>query len=140
MKMFNLSDNPLGELDFKIFSSFDNLEALVLSNTHIQNIPDECFVKNFKMKTLNMGNSSLEEFSSNLISTLYDLEILDLSNTRIQQIKDGDFANNSKMKVLNLKGIPMKLFNFNIFSTEMKSAIKLNCFLFVDIMLTQILV
>lgn len=117
----NLSNNPLSEFDFKIFSTLPNLETLNMANTDIQMIVDGCFVNNTKMKKLILSNSSLKEFSSKLISPLHDLELLDLSNTDIQSIDDGCFRSNTKLRELNLIDTPLKKFSFTTFSSQVNT-------------------
>lgn len=117
----NLSNNPLDEFDFKIFSTLPNLETLNMRNTEIQRIAEGCFVNNIKIKVLILSKSLLKEFSSKLVSPLHDLELLDLSNTNIQDIDDGCFRSNTKLRELNLIETPLKKFSFNIFSSQVNT-------------------
>lgn len=100
---FDLRLNAIETIDENYLSASPNLEHLLLSGNHIQEIPNRLFEKTRKLKTVEFRDNRITAISS-LFDGLRFLQTLDLSHN---MIKDAKLLLQSKMpylQIINLEG------------------------------------
>ncbi|KAL4703049.1 hypothetical protein ACJJTC_006659 [Scirpophaga incertulas] len=87
VKYLNLSTNLISNLPFDYFWSMDNLQNLDLSHNNLDDIPDDTFTKNFKLKNINMTYNEIAKLDNFRIKLFHpDGGVLDLSMNSIYRL------------------------------------------------------
>lgn len=127
VKVIHLNDNKISHLDANVFENFVNLEKLVLSNNRLiikansqtkiklqslmnlieldissnefEELDNQMFPLNSKLKILKMKNIKLKEVN---FENVPNLEYLDISNNDIQQLSEDVFESLTSLEYLDL--------------------------------------
>ncbi|KAF5270116.1 hypothetical protein FQA39_LY08528 [Lamprigera yunnana] len=118
--MFNLSEvnldhNQLVHLKPGVLKGLQSFN-IILSNNHLQEIPDNLFEQKYSVMALNLSFNQISTLNRHSFRGLDNLEILDLQQNKICYIPLGLFEHIMGLKDLNLKGNVLRSFESGTFS------------------------
>lgn len=102
LQYLDLSDNPLGEVNFTKLAECGLLVSLVLRNTSLVTLNGSTFGDN--LGHLYLQSNLIEEIEPNTFENLENLVDLNLSTNRLEVLKNGTFDGLSSLERLGLSG------------------------------------
>ena len=102
IKEFDLSYNPLHEICDYSFTSFPNVEKIIISNTHLKKMTDLTLysVKNVRIFELNFNGISF--FGPGTFANMVELRELTATTNYISKLPENLFANCSRLEKVNI--------------------------------------
>ncbi|CAL8085006.1 unnamed protein product [Orchesella dallaii] len=132
IKILNVSNNALREVNKNTFPKLYELHTLDLSGNNISKIHSGVFTNLFSLRHLNMSNNNLTDLSGSAFGPLPTVLDLNLNNNRLKSVSNAAFskmvslrelslANNNIKKVFQISG---SLNGLNLANNEISSLSK----------------
>jgi Leucine-rich repeat (LRR) protein len=115
LRVLDLSLNRIEKLNEKVFWNLENLEKLYLYNSQIEEVPENLFQYNRKMKMLDMHTNKIKTLPFGFLHSLAELESFSISANELEVIQSNTFQQNKKLKWLRLYSNKIEAFGLGTF-------------------------
>jgi Leucine-rich repeat (LRR) protein len=102
--ILNFSGNRAGNINFRFFSQYSNLESLNLGENNLQEIPDYAFLNVNSMRNLRLAFNNISSLSNTTFAGLHNLETLDISHNIITEFPANVFNMLTNLRSLHISG------------------------------------
>ena len=103
IKIINLGNNYISEIQDRAFLGLDKLNKLLLNNNNINKIKNTMFEGLTNLKLLDLGNNKINNLDNNTFEYLVNLDTLYLNNNNFSKIEQKMLNSLSYLRRLNLK-------------------------------------
>ncbi|CAH3031156.1 unnamed protein product [Pocillopora meandrina] len=115
LKILDLRDNHLYELNNDMFSDLEELRELYLQQNKIEELPEGVFDSLSNLQILNMGLNRIKKLPRRIFANLMTLQQLDLSYNKIKELPVEIFHGTVLLSHLELSGNSIQTLQENIF-------------------------
>jgi hypothetical protein len=117
IRVLDLKNNQLQELQPGAFNGLNNLETLSLDNNKLKELQPDTFNGSNNLEILDLKNNQLKELRPNAFSGLNNLEILALDNNKLKKLQPDTFNTLNSLENLSLDNNQLQELQSGAFNT-----------------------
>lgn len=138
LKELDLRHNGIGSsgLTSHSFMDLPQLVRLNLENTGLEELPNDLFKSNYKLKALYLNGNQFKTVPNSALQSAPSLSFLDMSSTNLEVIQYEDFVGLKSLRELRLEGIhSLRRIGINAFSdlSNLRSFVCKHCYQLTEI-------